>query len=375
MKKFLIIIVCLAVITVTLTTLTGTNYIYKALRYLTADIDDYKIFDNNTVTIGVTQPIPNSSLYKKIEIPNEINAELEKINSVAFLVLKNDSVVIEKYWNGYSDSSYSNSFSMAKTIVGLLTACALQDGLIDSLDQHAGDFIPEMKEGHFYKITIRSLLTMSSGTSWDESYGSPFSTTTEAYYGTDLYKTATSGLKCKQRPGTEWRYKSGDTQLLGLVLEKATGKSLSAYASEKIWKPIGAEHAALWSTDKEGGNEKAYCCFNSNARDFSRIGTLLLHKGNWNGKQLIDSALIELFTSPLSMKDDENETANYYGYQLWLLPDRPGVFYCRGILGQYIIVIPQKNVVIVRLGEKRGEIKAHSFEEVYTLVDWALKDL
>lgn len=374
MKKFLIIIVCLAVITVTLTTLTRTNYIYKALRYLTADIDDYKIFDNNIVTSGVTQPIPNSSLYKKIEISNEVNAELEKINSVAFLVLKNDSVLIEKYWKGYSDSSYSNSFSMAKTIVGLLTAFAVKDGSIKSFDESIGDFLPEFKEGDKSKITVRSLLTMSSGTNWDESYGSPFSTTTEAYYGTDLYKVATSVTAVKT-PGTEWRYKSGDTQLLGLVLENATGKSLSAYASEKLWKPLGAEHAALWSTDKDGGNEKAYCCFNTNARDFSRIGTLLLHYGNWHGAQLIDSSVIELFTAPLSIKDEENETANYYGYQLWRLQDREGVFYCRGILGQYIIVIPQKNVVIVRLGEDRGEKKEHSFEEVYTLVDWALKDL
>ena len=374
MKKFLIIIVCLAVITVTLTTLTGTNYIYKALRYLTADIDDYKIFDNNIVTSGVTQPIPNSSLDKKIEIPNEVNTELEKINSVAFLVLKNDSVVIEKYWKGYSDSSYSNSFSMAKTIVGLLTAFAVKDGSIKSFDEAIGDFLPEFKEGDKSKITVRSLLTMSSGTNWDEFYGSPFSTTTEAYYGTDLYKVATSVTAVKT-PGTEWRYKSGDTQLLGLVLEKATGKSLSAYATEKLWKPLGAEHEALWSTDKDGGNEKAYCCFNTNARDFSRIGTLLLHYGNWNGTQLLDSSVIELFTAPLSIKDEENETANYYGYQLWRLQDREGVFYCRGILGQYIIVIPQKNVVIVRLGEKRGEIKSHSFEEVYTMVDWALKGL
>ncbi len=374
MKKFLIIIVCLAVITFTLTSLTGTNYIYKALRYLTADIDDYKIFDNNIVTSGVTQPIPNSSLFKKIEIPNEINAELEKINSVAFLVLKNDSVVIEKYWKGYSDSSYSNSFSMAKTIVGLLTAFAVKDGSIKSFDESIGDFLPEFKEGDKSKITVRSLLTMSSGTNWDESYGSPFSTTTEAYYGTDLYKVATSVTAVKT-PMTQWRYKSGDSQLLGLVLEKATGKSLSAYASEKLWKPTGAEHAALWSTDNDGGNEKAYCCFNTNARDFSRIGTLLLHYGNWNGVQLLDSSVIELYTSPLSIKDEENETANYYGYQLWRLQDHEGVFYCRGILGQYIIVIPSKNVVIVRLGEKRGEIKSHSFEEVYSMVDWALKDL
>ena len=213
---------------------------------------------------------------------------------------------------------------------------------------------------------------MSSGTDWDESYSSPFSTTTEAYYGTDLYKVAT-GVKGVLLPGVQWRYKSGDTELLGLVLEKATGKNLSEYASEKLWKPLGAEHPALWSLDKKDGREKAYCCFNSNARDFSRIGTLLLHKGNWKGNQLLDTSVIDLYTHPLSIRDENDDTANYYGYQLWRLPDRNGVFYLRGILGQYVIVIPQKNVVVVRLGETRGEPIRHSYEEVYGIVDWVLK--
>lgn len=374
MKKFLLITVSLFVILFTLTTLTGTNYLFKALWYFTADIDDYKIFDNRTVDAGVGQPIPQSSTFNSKQPSEELNSLLEKTSSVALLVLKNDSVLYEKYWKGYSDTSNSNSFSVAKTIVGLLTAFAVHDGFIKSLDQSIGDFLPEFKEGDKSKITVRSLLMMSSGTNWDESYSSPFSTTTEAYYGWDLYKVATS-VKAEKTPATEWRYKSGDTELLGLVLEKATGKSLSAYASEKLWKPLGAQHSAIWSLDKKDGREKAYCCFNTNARDFSRIGTLLLHQGNWHGTQLLDSSVIELFTSPLSIKDDENKTADYYGYQLWRLPDREGVFYARGILGQYIIVIPQKNIVIVRLGEHRGEIVRHSFEEVYALVDWVIKDL
>ena len=373
MKKFLLIIISLLIILFILTSLTGTNYLYKALWYFTADIDDYKIFDNRTVNIGSGQPIAQSALYNSKQPSNELNSLLEKTSSVALLVLKNDSVFYEKYWKGYSDSSYSNSFSVAKTIVGLLTAFAVQDGFLKSFDQSIGDFLPEFKQEEKSKITIRSLLMMSSGSNWDESYSSPFSTTTEAYYGWDLYKVATS-VKAVRTPLSEWRYKSGDTELLGLVLEKATGKALSDYASEKLWKPLGAQHSAIWSLDKKEGREKAYCCFNTNARDFSRIGTLLLHKGNWKGKQLLDSSIVNLFTSPLNIMDEENKKADYYGYQLWRLPDREGVFYARGILGQYIIIVPQKNVVIVRLGEHRGEIVRHSFEEVYSLVDWALKD-
>jgi CubicO group peptidase (beta-lactamase class C family) len=254
-----------------------------------------------------------------------------------------------------------------------LVGIALQEGKIKSLDEPVGDFLPEFKEGDKAKVTIRNLMTMTSGTNWQESYASPISMTTEAYYGSDLYKLATS-VKVVKTPGSQWRYKSGDSQLLGLILEKASGKSLSEYASEKLWKPMGAVHPALWSTDKKAGNEKAYCCFNTNARDFSRLGTLYLHDGNWHGKQLIDTALVKLFTTPLNIKDDEDSLVNYYGYMWWVLPERTGVFYARGILGQYIIVIPKKKMVLVRLGEKRGEPMHQSYVEVYAMVDWALKN-
>ncbi|HAP01823.1 MAG TPA: serine hydrolase [Bacteroidetes bacterium] len=372
LKKILIGLIALVAVVFILTTITGTNYIYKAALYNTANLNDYKIFENRTVEAGAPQPLPVSSDFNKIVPDDSLMKVLEKTKTVSLLVLKNDSIEYEKYWNGYSDSSYSNSFSMAKTIVGLLCAFARKDGKILSFDQAVGFYLPEFKTEDKSTITIGDLLTMSSGTDWDESYSSPFSTTTEAYYGTDLYKVAT-GVKGVLLPGVQWRYKSGDTELLGLVLEKATGKNLSEYASEKLWKPLGAEHPALWSLDKKDGREKAYCCFNSNARDFSRIGTLLLHKGNWKGNQLLDTSVIDLYTHPLSIRDENDDTANYYGYQLWRLPDRNGVFYLRGILGQYVIVIPQKNVVVVRLGETRGEPIRHSYEEVYGIVDWILK--
>src|SRR5205823_14886354 len=176
--------------------------------------------------------------------------------------------------------------SMAKSITGLLIGAALKEGKIKSLQEPVGNYLYEFTSGDKAKVKIIDLLTMSSGSNWDESYGNPLSVTTELYYGHDAYKTAT-GVAIVQPPGTLHRYKSGDTQLLGLVLEKATGKSMSAYAAEKLWQPMGAEHAALWSTDHIGGTEKAYCCFNSNARDFARLGQLMLDSGRWQGNEII----------------------------------------------------------------------------------------
>ncbi len=372
LKKILLWLLIIAALCYTVTTLTGKNFIYKALLYNFAGIDDYKIFNNHIIETAIPQPIPVSVNYNKIQLGDSLEKQITDIKTVAFLAIQNDSILYEKYWNGYSDSSLSGAFSMAKSFVSTLIGIAIQEGKIKSLDEPVGDFLPEFKTDE--ELTIRDLMTMSSGSNWDESYSNPFSVTTELYYGSDIYKTAT-GVKIVKTPGTEWRYKSGDTQLLGLILEKATGKSLSEYASEKLWQPMGAVHSALWSIDKKGGDEKAYCCINSNARDFSRLGLLYLHKGNWHGKQILDTSFVNLFTSPLDIKDEDGKTVDYYGYQWWILPDRKGVFYARGILGQYIIVVPQKNVVMVRLGKSRGTEVNNSYSEVYQMTDWALKNL
>jgi CubicO group peptidase (beta-lactamase class C family) len=140
---------------------------------------------------------------------------------------------------------------------------------------------------------------------------------------------------------------------LGFVLEKATGKHLAEYASEKLWKPLGAERTAQWSLDEEDGHEKAYCCFYSNARDFARIGSLYLHEGNWRGKQLLDSNWVRQSITPTYLPQFKTlQPDSSYGWQWWIGPD---YFYCRGILGQYIVVLPKEKMIIVRLGHERDK--------------------
>jgi CubicO group peptidase (beta-lactamase class C family) len=127
----------------------------------------------------------------------------------------------------------------------------------------------------------------------------------------------------------------------------------------------------LWSTDKEGGNEKAYCCFNSNARDFARVGQLMLDSGRWKGQEIIQADYYQKSVTPCMIMDDINKPCDYYGFQWWLVPYEPGVFYARGILGQYIIVMPARHTVIVRLGKKRGARKNGTVpEEVDALIQW-----
>lgn len=351
---------------------TGRTYLFKAVWYNFADIDDYKVFDNNTVGTGQPQAWNISADYNKPVLPADLQQLLEQISSVAVLVARNDSILYERYWEGYSDSSLSGSFSMAKSITSLLAGCALKDGSIKSLDEPVGNYLPEFKEGEKAKVTILHLLTMSSGSDWNESYSNPLAITTEIYYGSDVYKTAT-GVNIVKQPGTQYRYKSGDTQLLGLLLQKATGKSLSDYAAEKLWKPLGAQHAALWSTDKSGGHEKAYCCFNSNARDFARLGQLMIDSGSWKGNEIITRDYFLRSTSPCMLPDDYGDSCDYYGYQWWIAPRRNGTFYAQGILGQWIVVIPEKKMVIVRLGNKRSEKRVDGLrQELDGLIRWGM---
>jgi CubicO group peptidase (beta-lactamase class C family) len=373
MKKRILQILTFVLIVLVIAWFIMPSYLSKALIYEHAGIEDYTIFSNRNVIKGTSMSWAVHKDYNKARLNDTALANLNEFGSVAFLVIKNDSILHEEYWDGYSDSSYSNSFSMAKSIVSLMIGCLKDEGKIKSLDQPITDFILQLKGEEYKKITIKDLLTMSSGLDWDEAYSSAFSKTTQAYYGNDLPELVTS-LKPAELPGKIFRYKSCDAQLLSMIIEKASGKRLAEYASEKLWKPLGAEHDAFWSLDHENGSEKAYCCFNSNARDFARIGQMLLDSGQFNGKQVVSKEYIRQATSPAAwLHNASGKTCDWYGYQIWMLTYKGmKINYARGILGQYIFVIPEKNAVVVRLGHKRSEIKRDGIpDDIFNYLDAA----
>ena len=162
---------------------------------------------------------------------------------------------------------------------------------------------------------------------------------------------------------------------MAFITEEATGQTLSEYASKKLWKPMGAKHPALWNTDTEGGDEKAFCCINSNARDFARLGKLYMHNGNWNGIQILDSSYVKDATSVADLLDENGNKNVNYGYQFWLA-ERQGlsIFYARGLLGQYVICIPEKNMIVVRLGRNFGNyLEDGHHDDFYAFIDAALE--
>lgn len=359
---------------------TGNDHVYRAVSftYLRGrtgpGIEDYKKFKNNEVKAFYYRPIPNSTLYNKKSLSAESIADIEKYKTTAFLVVRNDSVVYEQYWDGFREDSPSNSFSVAKTIVSILVGIAIDEGKIKSVDQPVGDFIPRFKEGKNAELKIKHLLTMSSGINFDENYKSPVGYPAKAYFGSDINKI-TIAHNVVEDPGKNFIYLSGNTQILGIVLETATGKTLSDYAAEKLWMPIQSKNTALWSLDDQG-NEKAYCCFNSNARDFSRIGSLYLHKGKWGEEQVVSEQYVNASIVPADLLNKWGKPNDAYGYSWWLTTYKDHtIFYARGILGQYIFVIPDKNMVIVRLGWERGEKKEGNDhpQDIYTYLNAALE--
>ncbi|WP_075602049.1 serine hydrolase domain-containing protein [Saccharicrinis aurantiacus] len=352
------LIITLAIASSALFYLVTPSYLKNAVIYLFPGIDDYTIFSNRKIEIGnKVRPWKTADNYNKLKLKKKERETLENYKSIAYLIIKNDSILYEEYWDNYSNSSLSNSFSAAKSVVGLLIGAAIDDGYIKSIDQKVGEFIPEFNNPPNDKLKIKHLLTMSSGSNWDESYTSPTSLTTQAYYGNNITGLV-SDLKITDVPGKYFSYKSGDTQLLSLVLKNATEKSLSDYASEKLWKPLGCEREALWSLDKNNGTEKAYCCLNSNARDFAKIGELVLKDGLINNKQIISKDFIQSATSPANylIDSDDNKPVNHYGYQWWIINhEGDKIPYARGILGQYIFVLKKENAIVVRLGHKRSK--------------------
>jgi len=334
---------------------TDTDYLLKAVRtiyakgYTTAYLEDYKQFDNQTIENGTSQPWANHKSYNRTSETEKLNKANSDFGTIAYVIIKNDSIWFENYYDGFNKNSKTNSFSMAKSYVSGLMGKAIMQGHIKSLDQAVCDFLPEFCNGKATKMTVGDLSSMASGTNWDEAYYSPLSITTRAYFDDDLEKVML-GLKVVNEPGQNYKYASGDTQLLAMVIEKATGKKLYDYLTESFWKPLGCENETLWQVDsQEHDLVKAYCCIASNAKDFARFGKLYKDHGKWNGLQILDSAFVAKSIKPRFSASPE------YGYGWWLKEHIGKQFFMmRGHLGQYVIVQPEDNIIIVRLGHSKG---------------------
>ena len=293
-------------------------------------------------------PLPAGASLKVVQVggqPFDLTAFMASEKTAGILVLQDGRVRLESYGLGYGPNGRWTSFSVAKSVTSTLVGAAVKDGDIKSLDDKVTRYIPGLRGSAYDQVSVRQLLTMTSGVKWNEDYTDPNSDvallfSTPADPGLDSTVSYMRKLPREAAPGAKWVYKTGETNLIGVLVTSATGKSLSAYLSEKIWKPYGMEQDALWMID-ERGQEAGGCCLSMTLRDYGRVGEFLRTGGIGSAGAVLPRDWIAEATRQQAATDDRFG----YGYQWWTEPG--GVFNGLGIFGQRLHVDPARKLVVV----------------------------
>ncbi len=298
-------------------------------------------------------PIELPQNFKYMGIPVQTEMFLNLSGTGGLLVVKDNEIVFEKYYLGNDDQTEFTSWSVAKSFTSALIGIAISQGHISNVDDLASEYVPELLGTAYRDVSIKDLLQMSSGVAFEEEYSDlnsdvyglllALGKSLDAYIGSMTDKS--------HSPGTFNDYKGSDTQILGMVLSRATGQSLASYLETNLWKPLGAESDAHWSTDRYDV-EATFCCIGAVLRDYAKFGLLYLNGGKWDSQQLLPSewisASIDISEPHLQPGDNPQSSDTWgYGYQWWV-PDESGDYMAIGVFNQFIYVNPEKNMVIVK---------------------------
>jgi CubicO group peptidase (beta-lactamase class C family) len=343
-------------------------------------IADFRHFDNAPIARSAT-PSPLPAAPVELRWPDgqdraAAEADIAARGTVALLVARRGQLIYERYFNGFAADSIGTSFSMAKSAVSVLVGIALDDGRIASVDDAITRYLPELRgnDPRFDRITLRHLLSMRSGIAFDEGYGSPFSDAARFYLGSDI-KGLVAGLRIEGEPDRLFAYKSGDTQLLAMAVERAVGLPLARFAEQRLWQPMGAQYDASWSLDsRAGGMARAFCCLNARAVDYLRFGLLVAADGEWTGRRIVSRDWLRRSTAAQSglpgpadpawrnIERAYSPQAAFYAWQ-WRVRPQPGVrplqpgglIYAQGLLGQILLIDRETQTVVLRLGRGQGD--------------------
>lgn len=330
----------------------GSPYDYQILpeRKLTASSNPFLF-----ATEPSKQTLVQETFQSNPKISN-LDAFLSDTDTQAFLVIQNDTVIYERYFKGYQRDSIVTSFSVAKSFDSALIGIAIQEGYIKSVNDAITDYIPELtkRDPRFKDIQIRDLLMMASGLRYNSDRPLSFGDDNLTYGYDDLRHLALTETEINEKPGVTFLYNNYNPLLLGMILERATGRSVTTYLQEKIWTPLNMEFDGSWSMDAEqNGFEKMESGINARAIDFAKFGRLYLNNGNWNGTQIVPAEWVAVSTQDNGLIKD---TPIYYGYMWWgekCNPDSQD-YLAMGDYGQFIYVSPAKDLIIVRNGESFG---------------------
>ena len=353
------------------------TYMYRVLANGDSKITDYKIFPERVIAkegqtytyqYALDDTLPDLQISYasdgKVKVQS-LSDFIESTDTTSFIIIKDDKIIYEQYSNGYGRDSINTSFSMAKSIDSLLIGKAIEDGYIEDENQSIADYITEFKGTPLERITIRDLLLMRSDIAYKEGplwFGDDAFT----YWMPDLRRIALEYTELTDQYGGDFHYNNYHPLLLGLILERSTGMSVSAYFEKQIWGKIGAEYDASWSLDSEAsGFEKMESGLNFRSIDFIKIGSMLLHNGQWNGQEIINSSWIETSTLADFPIDEEEYAQSFlagqnigYQYMWYSIPSKTAVpdYFAWGKYGQVLYISPSNDVVILRTGKTEGHV-------------------
>jgi len=381
MKKVLLTVVAALVLVVGLSFATGYGYVWGGMRetYLrgwkNSNIDDLPFREVRVLTKApAPQPWPEA-LRPEEALAAEERAALDAGGAASFLVIHRDTLRYERYAHGHDRTTVTNSFSMAKTITALAYGLAEDRGYLH-MNEEVGKHLPRFSGTAGQGLTIEEVLQMRSHIPFGEDYKNPLGFMARAYYREDLRGLMQPYLPTSE-PGSEWEYQGGNTMLLEELVVEATDVPVGKWVETELWHRMGAEADAFWGLDApeaEGGVERSFAQFYATSRDYARFGQLLLDSGRWRGTTLVGEDFVTRLLTPIAARTRDCEV-QHYGYQIWLGTDKAGHGFAvmQGHRGQYIIIVPALDLVVVRTGYEVDKTKENHIPlEVHRCLDRAL---
>ncbi|MEP3226385.1 MAG: serine hydrolase [Parasphingorhabdus sp.] len=335
---------------------------------------------SNTIAAG-GEP---KALSQGPDLPTEFDVAGKKLSvdqymadqrMAGIVILQDGKVRLEEYRMDFGKDDRWTSFSVAKSLVSTMVGAAIKDGLIQSIDDPLTDYIPELKGSGYDGVTVQQLLTMTSGVKWNEDYADPKSdvaqfNNTQPVDGMDPIIVYMKTLENEAEPGTRWQYNTGETNLIGVLVAKATGKSISEYLSEKVWVPYGMSQDGEWLLN-EGGKEIGGCCISATVRDYALFGQFAMDGGRIGEDSIVPEGW---FAKAGTKQADIDVPGRGYGYQWWTFDD--GSFAGQGIFGQGIFIDPARKLVVASNGnwpsatpEEQGAQRIAFFNAVKSYLD------
>jgi len=387
-KKLYISLFFIATISIAYISCSTKTYLGRFIKWRASDVEDFKKFPKYEFEASskpfyffnkLDAKLENIEVSKSENEKVELLDVLEESGTTAFLVIKNDTLLFERYLNGYQRNLINTSFSVAKSITSLITGVAIDQKLIHSINDPVVKYIPDLIDTDlgYKKVLISQLMDMRSGIQFKD-HDLPWGDKPKAYYYPNLRERILE-LPIEYEPGTKFKYNSYNPIMVGMIIEKATNLPPAKYFEQKLWNELGMEYSGSWSMDsKESGMTKMESGLNIRAIDFAKFGRLVLNNGNWNGKQLISNEWMN-YSFNISEKYKLSEFADdlYYRNFWWIYADKKDASYeiksiaGTGHLGQYLFIYPKEKIIIVRMGKKNKNVDSWRtiFQEIVNEID------